>query len=262
MEPITTFLLLSVVAGMISGTYLFFLNNYGKRVIGVAVNNIKQRYQNIFAKRNIAILGYKGSGKTSLIFYLQSGKPLAIKNNEVHRPEPTVGSVVIDSTVRTYNESDKKRLAKIIADVSGDKAFRHLWKELIKDIDPHGIIYMLDGKLGNTQESITTALEPIFNDIFSYYTENINYKNVNSYRLQVFHIFISFSDHWATSKSTIAIKESMVKMAFLKEFEQAKFKHLESIRFNVSTMNLSPNANEWKETDRALNQFGADLNDG
>ena len=261
MEPITTFLVGSVAA-MMSGTYLFFLNNYGKRVIGVAINNIKQRHQNIFAKQNIAILGDKGSGKTSLTFYLQNGKPLAIKNNEVHRPEPTVGSVVIDSTVRTYSESDKKRLAKIIADVSGDKAFRHLWKELIKDIDPHGIIYMLDGRLGNTQEIITAALEPIFNDIFSCYTENINYKNISSCRLKALHIFISFSDHWATSKGTIAIKESMVTMAFLKEFEQAKYKHLESMRFNVSTTNLSPNSNEWKETDRALKQFGADLNDG
>ena len=257
MEPFTTFLLASALVSMMSGTYMFFLNSFGKKVIGSAVKHIKHRYQNIFVNRNIAILGDKGSGKTSLIYYLQNGKPLTIKNDQFHQAEPTVGSVIIDSTVKTYSESEKKKRAKIIADVSGDKAFRHLWKELIEEIEPHGIIYMLDGRV--EEKNIPNVLEPIFNDIFSYYTENINYKNINSHRLRAFHIFISFSDYWASSKAAITVKKTIVEMAFLKEFEKPKYKHLQNVSFHISTMHLSPNKNEWRETDRALNQFGADL---
>lgn len=257
MEPITTFLLTSAFVSMISGTYVFVLNSFGRKVIGSAVKHIKHRYQNIFVNRNIAILGDKGSGKTSLIYYLQNGKPLTIKNDQYHQAEPTVGSVVIDSSVKTYSKSDKEKRAKIIADVSGDKAFRLLWKELIEEIDPHGIIYMLDGR--TEDKNIPNAIEPIFNDVFSYYTENINYKNINSHRLRAFHIFISFSDYWAVSRGVAMLKRTNVEMAFLKKFELPKYKHLQNVSVQISTMHLSPNKKEWRETDRALNLFGADL---
>jgi hypothetical protein len=258
MEPISTALVVgAIIAGITSGTYLFVLNNYGKRLINSAVDNIQQRFRNIFLKRNILFLGDKGSGKTSLLYYLQNGRPLAQNNRP---PEPTFGAVVLDSTViKTYSKARKEQLAKIVADVSGDKSFRHLWKEIINDTDPHGIIYMLDGRIKD--ENVEAAVAPIFEDVLSVYDKKSGYKDLANHRLKALHVFVSFSDYWASSKSVIGVKESYVKMAFLKEFEKPEYAHLQNINFAISIINLSPVKTEWPEVDRALTLFGADLND-
>lgn len=257
MEPITTFILISAAAGMTTGTYVFFLNAYGKRLINTGVDSIKRKYQNIFIKRNIAFFGDKGSGKTSLIYFLENGVPLTKNNGKFQTAEPTFGVVVIGAAVKTYSQARKEQMVKILSDVSGDKPFRYLWKEILKDTEPSGIVYMLDGRISN--EKISKAISPIFEDVLSYYLPGS--ASSSKRNLKAFHIFISFSDCWATSQSAVALKETFVTMAFHKEFGQPDYAHLQDLNIAISTVNLAPNGSSWPQVDRALNRFGADLND-
>ena len=237
MEPITTTLFVTYAAiGMFTATFAFLLNMYGKRLIGIGVDEVQRRYRNIFINRNITILGEKAAGKTSLIYYLQNGQPLTVSDGKIQSPEPTFGSVVIGSSVKTYSKSRKERLAKIVADVSGDKAFRHLWKEILEDTDPHGIIYMLDGRI--KIEDMQNALKPVFEDIFSFYEKSPKIGGFGLRKLKAFHIFVSFSEQCATCSGVIGTKESFVMIDFLQEFEKPKYKHLQNIHFDVSTRDI------------------------
>jgi GTPase SAR1 family protein len=250
MEPFTAILAVSFCS--------FLLNNYGKSVVAFTYDKVQESLRYIFKGRNIAILGEKSSGKTSLIYFLQHGKPFEVKQNKVNRPEPTMGSVVIGANVN-LNSKGKKRAVRISNDVSGDKDFRDFWKDLIKDTNPHGIIYLLDGRL--KPEDTKVAIAPIFTDILSCYSDKGGFDGVSNIELKTLHIFISYSDQWGTSDTIKTMKEAQVKLNYLSELSKEEHKYLRSmsIKFDVSIMNLSPNANNWDDTIRALTMFGLDV---
>jgi hypothetical protein len=254
MDPFTIYLGVSVT----TAAFGFLLNNYGRSVIAFTADMVEESLRYIFKGRNIAILGEKSLGKTSLIYFLKYGKPFEIKDNKVNRPEPTIGSVVIGVNSK-LNMKGQKRAVRVPNDVSGDKDFRYLWKELVEDADPHGIIYLLDGRL--KPEATKASIASIFTDILSCYSDNVSLNSMSDFKLKALHIFVSYSDQWAISNPVRAMKESQVKLDFLSEFEKKEYKHLQSVKFDVSIMNLSPSANNWHETIRALNKFGADLID-
>jgi len=45
---------------------MWLLNNYGVKIATYTAKEVQKRWQYIFYKRNIVILGHKGTGKTSL----------------------------------------------------------------------------------------------------------------------------------------------------------------------------------------------------
>jgi hypothetical protein len=221
---------------------MFLLNNYGRSVITFTADKVQENLRYIFKGREIAILGERSSGKTSLVYFLQYGKPFEIKQNKVNRPEPTFGSVVVGSN-----------------DVSGDKDYRELWKELIKDTNPHGIIYLLDGRL--SPEATKVAIASIFTDILSCYLDKVSLNGMSDIKLKAFHIFVSYSDQWGTSDAIKIMKVTQVKLDYLSELDREEHKYFKNmgVKFDVSIMNLSPSANNWDETVRALTMFGTDL---
>ena len=237
---------------------VFLLNNYGRSVITFTADKVQENLRYIFKGRNIAILGEKSSGKTSLIYFLQYGKPFEIKQNKVNRPEPTMGSVVVGSNVK-LNTKGKERVVRISNDVSGDQDFRDFWKELIKDTNPHGIIYLLDGRLN--PEATKVAIASIFTDILSCYLDKVSLNGMSDIKLKAFHIFVSYSDQWGTSDAIKTMKVAQVKLDYLSELDKEEHKYFKSmgVGFDVSIMNLSPSANNWAETVRALTMFGTDL---
>ncbi|NJL65085.1 MAG: hypothetical protein HC903_28980 [Methylacidiphilales bacterium] len=239
--------------------FVFLLNSYGRSVITFTAEMVQESLRYIFKGRNIAILGEKSSGKTSLIYFLQYGKPVEIKQNKVNSPEPTLGSVVVGANINLKSKG-KEVSVRIPNDVSGDNDFRALWKELIKDTNPDGIIYLLDGRLN--AESTKVAIASIFKDILSCYSDKVSLNGVSDIKLKAFHIFVSYSDRWATSEAIRTMKEAQVKLDYLSESDKEEHKYLKSmsIKFDVSIMNLSPNKNNWNETIRALTMFGTDLN--
>ena len=76
-----------------------------------------------------------------------------------------------------------------------------------------------------------------------------------------FHIFVSYSDQWGTSDAIKTMKVAQVKLDYLSELDKEEHKYFKSmgVGFDVSIMNLSPSANNWAETVRALTMFGTDL---
>lgn len=244
MDPFTYLL----IAGGIA-VFGWLLNSYGKTVINLTVNQIQSRWQYIFHKRNIVILGAAGSGKTSLIYFLRDGKPYTEVNGKPRAPTPTSGAVVMDANVRISNET-KVKWAKIAKDVSGDEDFRDLWKEVIREIDPHGIIYMIDGRL--TGDQFKASIEGIFEDVLSEYTKGAG-------QLTALHVFLNFSDLWATNRRIRVEKAQAVQVYFERRLEQPQYKYLQNLQLGVSIVQLSPSRRPWDEVESALEKFGADL---
>lgn len=231
---------------------MWLLNNYGVKIASYTAKEVQKRWQYIFHKRNIVILGYKGTGKTSLIYYLLHGKPYLVHNKQVQHPEPTVGSVVIDTDVKISQETQIK-WAKIMKDVSGDRVFRELWTDLIDEIEPQGIIYLVDGRLSKTE--LEQDVETVFEDILPLYQKR-------NKGLIAFHIFISFADQWATARHIKSTQLNNVRLYFEDRLALDEFDYLQNLHFEASIVHLAPDEKSWIDTDRALEKFGADLADG
>lgn len=230
---------------------MWVLNTYGKKIAAFTAKEIQKRWQYIFNKRNIVILGQKGTGKTSLIYYLVNGKPYELKDGKIRRPEPTVGSVIIDADVSISKEKQAK-WAKIMKDVSGDRVFRELWQDLIDEIEPHGIIYMLDGR--QSDEELQQDVETIFEDILSLYEHD-------GKNLVALHVFISFADQWATTRHVKSTKLHRLRLYFEDKLSEKEFRYIQNLRFEASIVHLAPDEKSWLDVDRALTKFGADLGD-
>jgi GTPase SAR1 family protein len=244
MDPLTYMAIAALIA-----FFSWLLNSYGKSVITVAKREVQSRWQYLFHKRNIVILGAAGSGKTSLIYFLKHGKPYQEVDGKVKPPEPTSGAVVIDTNVQISSET-RAKWAKIAKDVTGDKEFRDLWKTTIREIDPHGIIYMVDGRLDNDRFKI--SVEDIFQDVLSEYTKG-------SGNLAALHVFLNFADYWAKDRAIRAERARAVDVYFERQMLRSEYRYLQNLKFQVSVVQLSSNRRSWEEAENALEKFGADL---
>lgn len=240
MEPITLFALASVAS------FSWLLNAYGKKIIG----EISSRFRYIFEKRNILIFGPKGAGKTSLLWYLKDGQPFKVKGGEIVKPNPTGNVVVIGRNVQLsqHMKRPQAQYANVPADVGGDQIYRDAWKDLTTEIDPDGIIYMVNGSL--TGDEFKESVEDLFEDVLSVY------KNRRG-RLNAVHVFLNFGDIWARNLRVQKDKEHAVENYILSQLGEYKF--LKGLRIGVSTTQLSPERNEWESTGRALHRFASDF---
>jgi len=159
---------------------------------------------------------------------------------------------VIDTDVKISQETQIK-WAKIMKDVSGDRVFRELWTDLIDEIEPQGIIYLVDGRLSKAE--LEQDVETIFEDILPLY-EKVGKD------LIAFHIFISFADQWANARHIKSTQLNNVRLYFEDRLAQSEFNYLQNLRFEASIVHLAPDEKSWADTDRALEKFGADLADG
>ncbi len=244
MEPITYLAISAAIA-----FFGWFLHNYGKTIVALTLREIQVRWQYIFNKRNILILGGKGSGKTSLIYFLKNGKPYEERNGRMQPPEPTLGAMVLDANVRISKETQAK-WAKIAKDLPGEKGFRDIWRDVIHQVDPHGIIYMVDGRLST--EQFKEAVADLFSDVLSVYTQNPG-------NLSTIHVFVNFADVWATDRRIRSQKQHAIEVYFENRLAEPEYQKLQHLRFQVSVIQLSLTKRSWDDAVSAIEKFGADL---
>jgi len=216
---------------------------YGKDIVAWVGDMISSTYRRYFRNRNILVLGAKQTGKTSLLNFLSTGKPYEESDTGRGLPNPTSGAIIVGRKTKVNNE-----WLKAEKDVGGDKAFRHLWAELIRDLKPEGIIYMLDGR--QSDEELKQAIGEMRSDVLSHF-------ETDKQRLVGIHIFLNFADKWADSPREIRRRKRVVQDAVDNVLDGNRV--IEQIRFDVSETHLDPNAKRWTATNRAIHRFGAML---
>jgi hypothetical protein len=231
--------------GFLTKIATWIIQNFGEEIIVLGRSAITKSLQYIFKKRVILILGARESGKTSLIHFMHTGKPYIEVDGERQSPNPTLGAVIVDEEIEV-SKSAEKQWGKIEKDVSGD--FRELWRELIAELNPDGIIYMLDGRLEN--DDLKAAVQEIFSDVLSEYKHDLR-------NLKVLHIFANFADIWSKNPLTETRKINFIKETF--EETRLEYPGMTSLSVMAAATQLSPKLNSWPEAVRALEHFGADL---
>lgn len=223
----------------------WLIKNYGEDILIFGKNAIKKSLQYIFKNRVILILGARESGKTSLIHFIHKDKPYIEIDGERQPPNPTLGAVIVDEEIEVSKSAEKK-WGKIEKDVSGD--FRDLWKQLIAELNPDGIIYMIDGRLEN--DGLKASIQEIFSDVLSEYKHDLR-------KLKVLHIFANFTDIWSKNSLTETRKINQIRECF--EETRLEYPNMTKLSVMASATQLSPKLNAWPEAIRALEHFGADL---
>lgn len=241
---------MSLIAYLITG---LIIGGVGKPVFDAiapavkeGINQITIKYRHHFEDRDFLILGVKQVGKSVMNLFLKTGRPL---NLDGTRPEETVGSQKPIAGVYVNNDLNLEFMRsseRVSEDVGGEHT--EIWKELIERINPHGIVYMVDVR--TKSDDLSELVNDIFIHVLSQYTKGLR-------NLRALHIFVNFCDlvspHEAHSKS------QAISNYFRKEFSNPRYKHLERLKTQVAPVSLDPEASEWPEIEKALEQFGLDM---
>jgi hypothetical protein len=219
-----------------------FFEYLGERLATWMIEKIRRIYRVYFEGRNILVLGAKQTGKTSLINFLHAGKPYEEVEGEKQALNPTSGAAVIDKKVRV-NKDKPRRIPK---DVGGEPAFRLLWAQMIKELEPEGIIYMIDGRLSAAK--LKQAVNELRSDVLKHFERDAQ-------ELIALHIFMNYSDKWGSSPKEIRRRIRIVRDALENAIEGNAI--LENIRYDYSETQLNPDADSWLEANRAVHKFGA-----
>lgn len=235
----------ALITETIKKAVLWLYQNYGKEISAVVSKQLQSVYARLFSKKNILILGNRQCGKTALVLLMTEGHPYKQVKGEKEMPNPTALSAVIDKPFTP----DKGAWLRIKQDVPGDIALRDTWRQAMIDVKPEGIIYMVDGRLGSKE--IKKAIKEADDWVLEFYNNDIR-------ELKAFHVFVNFSDLWATSPESRRTTERLIRAGFEKLLDQrAALKHLGS--FSIQSIQLALNATDWKDAQKALKHFAVAL---
>lgn len=231
---------------------MWFIDKHGEKLSVIYNDTLKPRWQKTFSAHPLVILGPRGSGKSSLRVFLEENRPYEVVDGERRSPEPTLGVAIVN----TKFQADKDSWLKIKKDVPGDEQLRDSWYQLIKEVRPHGIIYMLDGRELYKENIIPAAIEEHTQTVF---TDVLNRFEDADSLLRVLYIFVNFSDLWSTGKDA----ENQVVRQILDELEvRLKTSGIgKKLRYDVRCVQLCPSKEKWEEVERALDHFGVEFRD-
>ena len=223
----------------------WLLKNFGKQILVVVGDFLQHQWSRLFASRPVMFLGPRQAGKSSLINYLRTGKPYELDKSGTRRtPDPTALAAIVDEK---FSVSQKKWL-KIKQDLPGDQALRAQWKQAIDDIHPLGIVYLVDG---SDAETVLAEVKDGCREVL-----DICYPD-GPRELVAFHVFVSFSDRWATSPQVSRSRQRSVAEVLDDELQARPL--FASLRTGVSIVHLSPSADIWSDAKRAVERFGTDI---
>lgn len=205
------------------------------------VEEVRHQHARFFKAKNVLILGPKAAGKTSLLWFLESGKPYRVDGDRRKSPNPTGMAAVVDKKVSLQ----KKNWLRVQKDLGGDTSLRPQWVTAINELQPEGIIYLIDGRKDTLEQ-----LDGLFEDVFGAIDETA------TDTLQVLHVFVNFVDTWGGDARIIRKK--------LREVEDLLFVEMEELGYGELYMDahatqLSPHKRDWPETEAALHGFSTAL---
>jgi hypothetical protein len=187
-----------------------------------------------FSGKNVVILGPAGSGKTTLINLLRTGAP-AVHN-------PTAGVALVD---RRFELNDATWL-KVRSDVGGDALYRPLWGQLVAEIDPDVIIFLLDGR--KSVDAVVADTQICLNDALG--------QVPGRRRLKLIYVFVNFWDVWNLDPVKNDVLRSRVQLTV----DEAKSAFgLSGIPVEAKATHMNPNASQWPELENALQHLGSEL---
>lgn len=191
-----------------------------------------------FKGKAILILGPKSSGKSTLISYLLNGKP--------GQQTPTSGIKEVDRR----SELDEQQVLRFAKDIGGDEWSRTFWKDMLLEINPEAVIFMLDCR--KSIEEVEKDLSDSINEAFPYYTDKRR-------ALRLVYILMNFSDVWKDDNEKKFHLRPRVDAILARE--QMKYVPLHEVKFMIHRVQLNPEATQWEETSISMKQFAADLKD-
>jgi len=221
---------------------------FGAEIIILVKDKLSSVYRRVFDNQNIVVLGEKQSGKTSLIWLLTKGQPFVVdKDGDKLNPNPTGAP----SDVNGNFEFQPGNWCRVKKDVPGDAALRKFWLEALREANPAGLIYMLDGRvLDDDNTRLKEHLDALFREIQAMYDADIN-------NLRALSILVNFSDKWCSSSAEKRRRVRIIEDCLAERIES--FERMKSVKTRVSSSNLDPGQTQWEETQNALLCFGADL---
>lgn len=189
-----------------------------------------------FKGKTVAILGPAGGGKTTLIHYLRSSAATT--------HQTTSGLETVD---RRF-EVDRGQWVKISNDVGGDVAYRGLWAELMKALNPHAVIFVLDGR---------KPTESVLADMTRCLEDALTARSTQPRRLALIYVMVNFFDVWNQDPAKRDVLRSRVQLVV--DEHKSRF-GLSGLRVEARATHMNPHMTCWPELDNTLEHFGRDLN--
>jgi hypothetical protein len=249
-EPITMtalFTYIAISAGTTAASLV--LSRIIPPIFVFAKDKLIEKYRNIFEDHDLVILGGPQSGKSSLILFLTTGKPYLIEGNgEIKEPEPTSGVVFIGKRASKNLNIDRiNNRESISKDVGGE--FIEKWNQIIQEVNPHGVIYMIDGR--RSFEEIESDIDTLFWIIVGNYSGG---KKAGK-NLRALHIFVNFCDQ--LSPTLRGDVYEYVTNCFARKMKNPNLRYVDSrIKSLIHLTQLSSKSSSWSEIEKALELFG------
>ena len=241
-----------VTAAFVKG--VTWLANEIKQLQFITAKQLSPDFGAQLGGHNVLVLGHKSAGKTALLWYMEYGRPMAVHGAG---PAPTLGTVIIG---KDFN-INKNKWAKVAKDIPGDRP--DLWEVVIEDVQPTGIIYMLNPR--GDQAVIDEEINRLFSWVFNIYKKTTK----PLAKPKVLHVFLNFADKWAMSAG--ALSNTAVRKAKQYTLDSLTDRlerepEFASMKVDVAVTQLSPDAkplptcrSPWPEAKNAIDRFGADL---
>lgn len=233
-----------MVSSVIAQAIRWIVATFGKDILIVVKDAVQRQYQKLFASRNVLILGPKQTGKSSLLQFIVAGRPYQLVDGEIRPTAPTALGAIVDKKF-SLQQGSWLRLKK---DLPGDLDLRDTWAQAIADLQPAGILYMVDGR--RSDEQLREDVRDIRGFVLDAYPSGGG-------QLAALHVVLNFADQWAFSSVDLRRRIRFVRDELEAVFDSAP--QWSAVRLGVSAAQLSPNRKSWEEAERALHHFGADL---
>jgi hypothetical protein len=218
---------------------------FGKDLLVATKDKLTHQWRRVFDKRPVLFLGQKQAGKSSLITFLLEGRPFKVGAGGVMcPPDPTLVAAIVDASASVQ----QKKWIHIKQDLPGDEQLRATWSQAVDDFHPLGIAYLVDAREGcDVAEQIKEACKIVLDTCYK----------TGPRELVAFHVFLNFSDLWATSAIASRSKQRIARDTL--EDELTGRPMFAGLRTDVAVITLAPHLTEWQQATRALEKFSADM---
>lgn len=230
---------------------VFWLVGYSTRTGHEMANSVMVFGRNQFTSfwsrnwpsMNVLILGERNSGKTALGWMLTEGTPYKMVDGKKEPPTPTAALVTASDLRVILSRESVVQGAKVTHDVAGEAVMD--WLKLIDDVDPEGIVYMIEGNWD--LNIMAEQLNILANNILTYYSNETR-------KLRVLYLSINHMDSWGQENGSKAALEKQWRAGLLNLIDR-DFPAIKGVRIRVAGTQLNPNKISWPEAKIAMTQF-------
>jgi hypothetical protein len=90
----------------------WYLITFGREILILTKDGIKNIWARLFATRNILILGPMQTDKSSLVSFLVRDQPFEVVDGERHAPNPTAAAAIVNEKFKAQRDQWLKTLSQ------------------------------------------------------------------------------------------------------------------------------------------------------